>query len=95
MEKSERTGRTLIPIVDKRRLHKIGSAYAMFIPLKWFRAHNLNPDEIQGLLITGDLDIRIVNPLHEREVYDQISGVTKNAEVEKRDGHSNEREGSR
>lgn len=70
-----------IPIVDKRKLHKIGSAYAIFIPLKWFQAHGLKPDEIQGLLITGDLDIRIVNPLHEKEVYDQVSGVTKKAEI--------------
>ena len=68
------------PIVDRLKLHKIGSAYAIFVPVKWFRANSLDPDEIsesEGLLIVGDLDIRIVNPLNEEEVYDEVTAIAR------------------
>lgn len=83
----------LIPIVDKRRLHKIGAGYAIFIPKKWFRAHDLDPDEIvrgNGLLMMGNLDIRVVNPLHEAKVYKAISKTTKEAEVTIKGSEGNE-----
>jgi len=69
------------PKVDKRNILKVGNAYYINIPAEWFEANNLKPEEIKKLLLVMDKDIRIVNPEHEREVYEEISRLVKEAKL--------------
>ena len=69
------------PIVVPQKLHAIGSSYAIIIPKKWFTVHNLDPKELNELLLVLDKDIRIVNPEHEAEVYEEVSRLAKEAKI--------------
>lgn len=74
---------TLKPIVEHRKVVKQGGSRYIALPLKWFEAHNLNPDNLELLMIV-DKDIRIVNPSNEAEVYDEISRITREANTKER-----------
>ena len=63
------------PIVGHRKVLKLGGSRVITIPLEWFEAHGLNPDDLK-LLMVADMDIRIVNPEHEEEVYEEVSKTT-------------------
>jgi len=71
------------PIVKKRRLVKVGGSYYISIPKAWLDAHNINPDEEEDpkLLMVANKDIRIVNPVHEDEVYKDVTKITKEADI--------------
>lgn len=77
VEKEERRS----PIVKLQKIHPLGSSYAIVIPKDWFDANKINPETIEKLLIVADMDIRIVNPQHEKEVYEEIAKVTKDAKI--------------
>lgn len=68
------------PIVEKRKVLRIGGASYISIPPEWFKAHNLKPEDLE-LLLVADKDIRIVNPEHEKEVYDEVSKITRKAKI--------------
>ena len=85
-----------VPIIERKKIFKIGNSVALFLPLEWFRAHGwgTTPEEIienlkkSGkieVLILGDKDLRIVNPDHEArvltEMYSEVSEKVKNAEI--------------
>jgi len=72
----------LKPIVEHRKVVKQGGSRYIAIPLEWFEANNLNPDNLE-LLMVANKDIRIVNPDHEAEVYAEISRITKEAKTQK------------
>ncbi len=60
------------PIIGHRKVHKLGGSRVITIPLEWFEAHGLNPDDLD-LLMIADTDIRIINPKNETEVYDEVT----------------------
>ena len=70
------------PIVEHRKVVKQGGSRYIAIPLGWFEANNLDPDNLD-LLIVANKDIRIVNPEHEAAVYAEISRITKEAKTQK------------
>lgn len=61
------------PIRGPRKLHKIGGGYAIFIPLKWFQMHGLDPDEIDFLLIDANRRVIINNPADVEKEYEEFS----------------------
>jgi len=70
----------LIPIVLKRKVFKVGNSHCITIPPEWFKAHKLDPDDLQ-LVLVADKDIRIVNPEHETEVYDGVTKIAREVKV--------------
>jgi hypothetical protein len=70
------------PIVEHRKVVKQGGSRYIAIPLGWFEANSLDPDNLD-LLIVANKDIRIVNPEHEAAVYAEISRITKEAKTQK------------
>lgn len=70
------------PIVEHRKVVKQGGSRYIAIPLGWFEANKLDPDNLE-LLVVADSDIRIVNPEHEASVYAEISRITKEAKTQK------------
>lgn len=66
-----------VPIVSKRAILKFGRSYGICIPKEWFEVHGIDPETQDGLILVADLDIRIVNPKHEEEVYSDVSGIVK------------------
>lgn len=77
MSKSGRKDIEIHPIVGRRRLHKIGGSYAITIPAGWFEAHGFKEGDIDNLLVVANTDIRIVNPVHERAVYDEVTKIAR------------------
>jgi len=69
-----------IPIVLKRKVVKIGNSRYINIPPEWFKAHGLNPNGLE-LVIVADKDIRIVNPEHEAEVYREVTKIARGIKV--------------
>jgi len=65
----------------KRRVIKLGGTYYISIPKEWFEVHKLDPKKLRKLLIVGDKDIRIVNPEHEEEVYEEITKIARKVEI--------------
>lgn len=72
---------TFKPIVEHRKVVKQGGSRYIAIPLEWFEANSLDPDNLE-LLMVANKDIRIVNPNHELEVYKEISRITKEAKTQ-------------
>jgi len=72
-----------VPIVEKRSIY-VGKGFVnLSLPLDWFRAHGIDPRKVGGLLVVGNLDLRVVNPnpKHEKEVYDDVSKIVKKVRV--------------
>jgi len=69
------------PIVSKRKIVKAGGAYYISIPKEWFEVHGIDPEALRKLLIIADKDIRIVNPEHEVEVYEEITKIAKKVKL--------------
>lgn len=70
----------LKPIIKHRRVIKVGRSRYISIPPQWFKAHDIDPDELELLMIV-DKDIRIVNPEHEAEVYDNVTKIARGVKV--------------
>lgn len=68
-------------IVGPVKLTKIGGSFYIPIPKGWFETHNLDSDNLQELLVVANRDIRIVNPVHEEEVYKEISKIVKKVKI--------------
>ena len=68
------------PIVKHQRLVKLGGSRVITIPPEWFEANGIDPENLE-LLMVANKDIRIVNPIHEAEVYEEVSRITKNVKV--------------
>jgi hypothetical protein len=64
-------------IIEKRKILKIGASRYISIPPEWFEAHNINPDDLKELLIVADKDIRLVNPEHEEEIYEEVTKIAR------------------
>lgn len=64
-------------IIEKRRLIRLGATYYISIPKDWFKVHKIDPDAINKLLMVVGKDIKIVNPDHEQEVYEDMSKIAK------------------
>ncbi len=69
------------PIVEHRKVVKQGGSRYIGIPLEWFEANNIDPNNLK-LLIVANKDIRIVNPDNEAEVYAEISRITREAKID-------------
>ena len=69
--------RELRPIIGHRALYKLGRSYAITIPSAWFKAHNIDPNELSQLLLVANHDIRVVNPDHDAEVYDEVTRIAR------------------
>lgn len=72
------------PIMDFKRILKIGRSYYISIPKEWLEAHDIElpgKDTHTELLMVADKDIRIVNPEHVADVYKEVSKVVKGAKV--------------
>ena len=69
------------PIVGKRKIIKLSKAYYISIPKEWFEAQGIDPEEIKELLIVADKDIRVVNPEHEKEVYEEVSKIARKVKI--------------
>ena len=70
----------LIPIVLKRKVFKVGNSHCITIPPEWFRAHKLDTKNLE-LIVVADKDIRIVNPEHETEVYNEVTKIAREVKV--------------
>ena len=70
----------LKPIIKHRKVIKLGSTRYISIPSEWFKAHNIDPDKLE-LLMVVDKDIRIINPEHERDVYDEVTKIARGTKV--------------
>jgi len=70
----------LKPIIGHRKVIKLGSTRYISIPSEWFKAHNIDPDKLE-LLMIADKDIRIMNPEHEAEVYDEVTKIARGIKV--------------
>jgi len=74
-------GEELKPIKTTKRLQKISQGYYIAIPKDWFKAHNINPDEVEELLLIGDTHLVVVNPKQKdqfiREFYQKTSEEVK------------------
>lgn len=68
------------PIVKHQKVVKLGGSRVITLPPEWFEANGLDPDNLE-LLMVANKDIRIVNPDHEAEVYEEISRITKDVKV--------------
>lgn len=64
------------PLMKHRKVLKLGGSRVITIPPEWFEAHGLDPDDLE-LLMVADTDIRIVNPINEEQVYDEVSKTTR------------------
>lgn len=64
-----------------RKILKIGSSYYISIPKEWCESHGLNLERMDKILIIADKDIRIVNPEHEDEVYEEVSKLAKKVKI--------------
>ncbi len=67
------------PFIKHQRVHKIGQSYYILLPKEWLKNYNILPseDEKLKLLMVATRDIRIVNPNHAEEVYDNITKVVQ------------------
>ena len=65
------------PIRGPRRLHKIGGGYAVFLPLEWFRAHNIDPEKTSHILMDAGRHIVFVNPKDVEKEYASFSKEVK------------------
>jgi bifunctional DNA-binding transcriptional regulator/antitoxin component of YhaV-PrlF toxin-antitoxin module len=81
-----------MPIMKMQKLHHPGSSYSIIIPKEWFVTHNIDPKKIKNLLLIANKDIRIINPAHEAQIYDEITKITHEPIMEdkKIEGKSNE-----
>jgi hypothetical protein len=68
------------PIIAHRKVVQQGGSRYISIPPEWFEANGLDPDNLE-LLMVANKDIRIVNPVHEAEVYAEVSRITKDVKV--------------
>lgn len=64
-----------MPIMKMQKLHHPGSSYSIIIPREWFEAHDIDPKKIKTLLLIANEDIRIINPTHEAQIYDEITKI--------------------
>ena len=58
-------------IIRRYKLQCVGSGYTLSVPKDWFRAHDIDPDKIEDLLVVANRDIRIVNPKYEDDVHQE------------------------
>jgi len=65
------------PIIRHRKVVSQGGSHYIAIPPDWFDAHGLDPDDLE-LLLVANKDIRIVNPVHEEEVYKEVTEIARN-----------------
>ena len=74
------------PIIQRKRMHKVGGSIMVPIPLDWFENNGFGdkPDKIiesiknHEFLVICDGDVRIINPSNEDAVLKRIYGfVTK------------------
>lgn len=68
------------PVIEHRKVFKLGASRCISIPPEWFKSHGIDPDNLR-LLVVANRDIRIVNPEDEAKVYDEVSRIVKNAEL--------------
>ena len=68
----------MTPIVEKRKIIKIGSSWYISIPPEWFKEHEIDPQKVKELLIVADEDIRLVNPNREDEIYREVTRIVRN-----------------
>ena len=73
--------RRKVPLIEMRRVVKLGKSYYISIPKEWYEAHGLDLEKVSKILIIADKDIRIVNPEHEEEVYKEVSKIAKKAKI--------------
>jgi len=66
------------PIVTERRVVKIGRSFYISLPPEWLETIG---KEIETLLVIADKDIRIVNPEHRDEVYEEVSKIVREAKI--------------
>lgn len=64
------------PIIRKRRVVKQGGSHYIAIPPGWFVAHGLDPDDLT-LTIVANSDIRIVNPINDDHVYEEVTKIAR------------------
>ena len=65
------------PIIGHRKIAKMGRSLGITLPHEWFRVHGIDPDKVDELLVIANMDIRIVNPEHEAEVYKEVTKIAR------------------
>jgi hypothetical protein len=66
-----------LPYVNKQSVIKIGGSTYILLPPEWFKANEIDPEKVKELLLIADKDMRIVNPKHEKDIYDEVTKMTK------------------
>ena len=69
-------GKLKEPIIRRRKVVSQGGSHYIAIPPAWFEAHDLIPGDL-NLLIVANKDIRIVNPEHDAEVYEDVTKIAR------------------
>ncbi|MFH1327545.1 MAG: hypothetical protein ABIH76_01635 [Candidatus Bathyarchaeota archaeon] len=70
-----------LPYVNKQSIKKIGGSTYILVPPEWLKGNEINPENVKELLVVADKDMRVVNPEHEKEVYDEVTGITRRVKV--------------
>ncbi len=79
-----------MPVIQRKRMHKVGGSIMVPIPLDWFEnnGYGIKPEQIienirdHEFLVLCDGDVRIINPKNEDAVLKRIYGCV-NHEVQK------------
>lgn len=71
------------PIVGHRKIVKQGGTYYISLPPGWMESSDIDPKKIKKLLTIANADIRIVNPVNEGKIYDEIERLVKSGEYKR------------
>lgn len=70
-----------LPYVNKQSIKKIGGSTYILVPPEWLKGNDIDPEKIKELLVVADKDMRVVNPTHENEIYEEVTGITKKVKI--------------
>lgn len=76
-EKPEKKPKKFEGITQRRKLLKVGNSYAVSIPPGWLKTHDIDPEEIEDLVILANDDIKILNPESEPEAMKKFRELMK------------------
>lgn len=65
------------PVVGPLKLQRLGKAYYLPVPMRWFRVHRLDPKRVRELLVVADKNILIVHPGEVRRITRSLSKLIR------------------
>jgi hypothetical protein len=67
------------PVVNKRRLRKVGGSRYVLVPQSWLQQHG-NPEEV---IILADKDMKVLPPSEGARIYKKVSEIVAEKEEAK------------